>query len=164
MVFKHKPHTLLPHQLTNHMITSWQEKQLIIEQAMHSRVIKYPIQLAQRQVKINQGQLISSSLICLCATKAILARKPVHLQLFFFFILLSMWEIQKEWRYMASISCCDLQRYIKKKGREKEWHLKWRRVKGELYITKAIIKWGGSCTSFTCRLCEQWSERRPQKR
>lgn len=110
MVFKHKPHTLLPHQLTNHMITSWQEKQLIIEQAMHSRVIKYPIQLAQRQVKINQGQLISSSLICLCATKAILARKPVHLQWFFFSFCCQCEKSRKNediWLLLAVVICSD---------------------------------------------------------
>lgn len=45
--------TLWPHQHP-HMAG-----QLIIEQALHSCVIKYPAQLVQRQVGINQGQLIN---------------------------------------------------------------------------------------------------------
>lgn len=57
--------------------------QLIIERALHSCVIKYPAQLVQRQVGINQGQLINFfffPLICLFATEEILARKLVRVR------------------------------------------------------------------------------------
>lgn len=56
--------------------------QLIIERALHSCVIKYPAQLVQRQVGINQGQLINFffPLICLFATEEILVRKLVRVR------------------------------------------------------------------------------------